>query len=100
MDRSAMIEKSLSQSWLTVLAILLLTLSSLSARAEPQPKNVLVIFSAFERERETLDLMKSGLLGHFPGPVNVSVVYLDYQRLEQQSYRKSLAGTLHAGYAD
>jgi hypothetical protein len=37
---------------------------------------------------------------HVSGPVNFSVVYLDYQRLEQESHRESLATTLRLGYGE
>ena len=89
-----------AQRWLTILGILLLVLSGFSAAAEPNTKNVLVVFSALDRQHETLDLMKSGVRAHFPGPVNFSVVYLDYQRLGQESYRESLAATLRLGYRE
>jgi hypothetical protein len=69
--------------WLTILGILLLVLSGFSAGAEPNTKNVLVVFSALDREHESLDLMKSGVRAHFSGPVDFSVAYLDYQRLGQ-----------------
>ncbi len=89
-----------AQRWLTILGILLLVLSGFSAGAEVNTKNVLVVFSALERDHETLDLMKSGVRAHFPGPVNFSVAYLDYQRLGQESYRESLAATLRLGYRE
>jgi hypothetical protein len=44
--------------WLTILVILLLVLSGFSAAAEPNPKNVLVVLSALNREHEALDLME------------------------------------------
>ena len=89
-----------AQRWLTILGILLLVLSGLSAGAEPNTKNVLVVFSALDRQTETLDLMKSGVRAHVPGPVDFSVAYLDYQRLGQESYRESLAATLGLGYRE
>jgi PAS domain S-box-containing protein len=87
-----------AQRWFTVLGILLLVLSGFSAGAETNTKNVLVVFSTLERQHEPLDLMKSGVRAHFPGPVSFSVAYLDYQRLGQESYDESLAATLHLGY--
>jgi PAS domain S-box-containing protein len=89
-----------AQRWLTILGILLLVLSGFSLGAEPNTKNVLVVFSALDRQHETLDLMKSGVRAHFPGPVNFSVAYLDYQRLGQESYKESLAATLRLGYRE
>jgi PAS domain S-box-containing protein len=86
--------------WLTILGILLLVLSGFSAGAEPNTKNVLVVFSALDREHESLDLMKSGVRAHFSGPVDFSVAYLDYQRLGQESYRESLAATFRLGYRE
>jgi PAS domain S-box-containing protein len=88
------------QRWLTILGILLLVLSGFFAGAEPNTKNVLVVFSALDREHESLDLMKSGVRSHFPGLVNFSVAYLDYQRLGQKSYRESLAATFRLGYRE
>jgi ABC-type uncharacterized transport system substrate-binding protein len=89
-----------AQRWLTILGILLLVLSGFSAGAEPNTKNVLIVFSALQPNHETLDLMKSGVRAHFSGPVNFSVAYLDYQRLGQESYRESLAATLGLGYSE
>jgi PAS domain S-box-containing protein len=88
-----------AQRWLTILGILLLFFSGFSAAAEPNPKNILVVFSARDREYE-FDLIKSGVRAHFPAPVNFSVAYLDYQRLEEESYRESLAATLRLGYKE
>src|ERR1700760_1421572 len=88
-----------AQPWLTILTILLLILFGFSAGAEPNPKNVLVVFGALDREHE-FDLIKSGVRAHFTGPVNFSVAYLDYQRLEQEAYRESLASTLRLGYGE
>jgi hypothetical protein len=89
-----------AQRWLTILGILLVVLSGFSAVAEPNTKNVLVVFSSLNRDHETLDLMESGVRAHFPGPVNFSVSYLDYQRLGQKSYRESLAATFRLGYRE
>src|ERR1700742_3587829 len=89
-----------AQRWLTILGILLVVFCDFSALAEPHTKNVLVVFSSLNRDHETLDLMKSGVRAHFSGPVNFSVVYLDYQRLGQESYRESLAATLGLGYSE
>jgi PAS domain S-box-containing protein len=80
--------------------MLLFVLSGFSAAAETNTKNVLVVFSALVREHEALDLMESGVRAHFSGPVNFSVVYLDYQRLGQESYRESLATTFRLGYSE
>ena len=98
--RCSRVGKLSAQRWLPILGILLLLLSGFSAAAEPNTKNVLVVFSALDREHETLDLMESGVRAHVPGPVNFSVVYLDYQRLEQESYRASLAATFSLGYRE
>jgi PAS domain S-box-containing protein len=87
-----------AQRWLTILGILLVVLSGFSAAAEPNTKNVLVVFSSLDRDHETLDLIEPEVRAHFSGPVNFSVVYLDYQRLGQEAYRKSLAETLQLGY--
>ena len=89
-----------AQLWLKILGILLLVLSGLSAGAEPNTKNVLVVFSALDREHETLDLMESAVRARVPGPVNFSVAYLDYQRLGQKSYTESLAATFRLGYSE
>jgi hypothetical protein len=89
-----------AQRRLTILGILLLVLSGFSAGAEPNTKNVLVVFSALDRQHESLDLMKSGVRAHFSGPVDFSVAYLDYQRLGQESYRESLAATFRLGYGE
>jgi hypothetical protein len=36
---------------------------------------------------DLMELMESGVRAHVPGPVNFSVVYLDYQRLGQEPTR-------------
>src|SRR5271169_677438 len=88
-----------AQRWFAVLGILLLVLSGFSAGAEPNTKNVLVVFSTPDLQHETMDLVKSGVRAHFAGPVTFSVASLDYQRLEQESYRESLAATFRLGYS-
>src|SRR5580698_3742225 len=57
--------KLCAQRWLTILGMLLLVLSSFSAGAETNAKNVLVVFSALVRQHETLDLMESSVRAHF-----------------------------------
>ena len=89
-----------ARPWLVILGILPLVLSSFSAGAEPNTKNVLVVFSNFQRDHEILDLTESEVRAHVPRPVNFSVAYLDYQRLGQKPYRESLAATFRLGYSE
>ena len=65
-----------------------------AVRAQPaMAKNVLVMFSYFERNSTSLDRMESVVRAHVAGPVNFSVDYLESARFEEQTYRDSLAET-------
>jgi PAS domain S-box-containing protein len=86
--------------WLTVFGTFLWIASVTDGMTEPNTKNVLVVFSTYEGDKRSLELMESSVRAHFPGPVNFSTAYLDYQRLEEKSYRESLADTLGRGYTE
>jgi PAS domain S-box-containing protein len=55
---------------------------------------VQVIFSTFERDHRPLELLESSARDRVQGQVNFSVAYLDFQRVEDQSYRESTAEIL------
>ena len=83
---------------LTILSILLFALTGLPVVAQPNTKNVVVLFSFFERDHTSLDLMESSLRARVPWHVKFSVAYLENPRFEEKSYRESLAETFRRGY--
>src|SRR5215469_10227385 len=87
---------------LVVLGILLFALAGQYAQAgDPDAKNVLVMFGSVSAGYEPfLNLIESSARAQVPEQVNFYVAYLDYQRLEEESYRESLAETLRRGYSE
>jgi PAS domain S-box-containing protein len=64
-------------------------------------KNVLVIFSIFDRQQIAyLDLIESPVRAHFKGPVNFYTTYLNPRKVLEKGYRESLAETLRRQYSD
>ncbi len=86
--------------WWVVLGVLLCVLVLPAAAAKPNAKNVLVVFSALERESKFLDLFEPAMRARVPGPVNFYTAFLDYQRFEDESYRESLAETFRREYRE
>ena len=85
--------------WISLLAILLLVFITPCAKAEPNPKNVLVLFSQFHRGHNVwLDDIESRVRARVPGEVNFSAGYLEYSRLDDQAYLESEAETLRRQY--
>jgi PAS domain S-box-containing protein len=108
-DRTEDRRAYLSLSWggwgcvharVAILSIVLCVLSGQSARAvDPHEKNVLLVFgSLYAHYEPSLNLIESSVRAHYSEQVNFSVAYLDYQKLEEESYRESLAETLRRGY--
>jgi ABC-type uncharacterized transport system substrate-binding protein len=84
---------------LTVLSLLLCVLTCSPAVAQPNTKNILVVFSGADRlNYEVLDLIESSVQARAPGQSNFYSTYLNYQQLEEKSYSESLAETLRRGY--
>jgi PAS domain S-box-containing protein len=81
------------------LGILLCAFTSPIAAAQANAKNVLLLFSFFDRNHWTLDNLESSLRAHAPWPVNFSLSYLENARIDEQPYRESLAETLRHEYA-
>src|ERR1700756_3397936 len=77
--------------------VLCIVLTSL-ATAQPHMKNVLVLFSSFERDRKPLELIESAVRARVPGQVNFYTAFLDHQRFEDQSYRERMAETFRGEY--
>jgi PAS domain S-box-containing protein len=84
--------------WIGVFGILACALIGASAGAQTDAKNVLVIFGALQGE-PVLALIESSVRTRVPD-VNFYVEYLDYQRLEEESYRESLAETIRRGHRE
>ncbi len=86
--------------WWVVLGVLLCVLVLPAAAAEPNAKNVLVVFSASQRDPKFLDLFETAIRAHVPGQVNFYTAFIDYQRLEDEPYRESLAETFRHEYRE
>jgi PAS domain S-box-containing protein len=80
-----------------IFSILLIFYGRPAPAAESNAKNVLVMFGSLQSE-PVLEVIESSVRAHVPNQVNFSVAYLDFQRLEQEPYRKSLAETIRRGY--
>jgi PAS domain S-box-containing protein len=92
-------------AWTAALAALFLFCPSAGALISPavrtspaapvSAKNVLVMFSFFERDSKSLDDMEASVRAHVPWPVDFTVEYLESPRFEEKAYRESLAETFH-----
>jgi PAS domain S-box-containing protein len=86
---------------LALFGILSCQLAGGFAAAQRNAKNVLVVFGSLGVQHEgVLSLIESSVRARIPEQVNFFVAYLDYQRLEEEAYRESLAETLRRGYSD
>src|SRR3954468_11381193 len=81
-----------------VLAILLCVLPS-SARAEPTPKNVLLLFNDFGQRTNFLDLFEASLRAQTPGPITFYEASLESPLGGDASYLQSQADTLRRRYS-
>ena len=85
--------------WISSLAFLLLVPITLCAEVAPNAKNVLVLFSRFNRGHNVwLDDIESRVRARVPGGVNFLAAYLEYSRLDDQAYLDSEAETLRRQY--
>jgi len=88
----------------TVLLMILGSLLSVPGHAspakKPSAKNVLVLYSGLTRDHSTLDSMESAIRARVHGEVNFFIAYMDYDRMEDEEYRKSLAETFRHGYGE
>ena len=88
---------------LCVIRIVVFVLLPLAHRATPQQdaKNVLVVLSIFDRQQIAyLDLIEAPVRARFTGPVNFYTTYLNPGKIQNESYRESLAETLRRQYSD
>jgi PAS domain S-box-containing protein len=84
---------------LTILGILMLALSSFPARAEPNPKSILVLYSFSDRhDFSAFNALKSGLQSAIPLPLNFYVENLEGRRFDDETYKKNLAENLRGTY--
>src|SRR5277367_3903926 len=79
---------------------ILLYLSISSAAAQPNPKNVLVLFSSVKYREAFLDAVEPPIRARVPGPITFYDAYLDDPQVEQKSYRESMAETLRRRYVE
>ena len=90
-----------ARRWLTLLVFLFSSFFCRSIEGQSGTKNVLVVFGSVSVQHEPiLKLIESSVRAQIPDQVNFSVAYLDYQRLEDQAYRESLAETFRRGYGE
>jgi PAS domain S-box-containing protein len=82
-----------------VLGILLCILNGPVARAQPDAKNVLVLFSAVKYSEAFLDVVEPSIRARVPGSITFYAAYLDDPQVEQRSYRESVVETLRRRYA-
>src|ERR1700752_392696 len=85
--------------WLAFVGSLLCTLANLSATAQSNAKNVLVLYSYFNRGPSAwLDSIESTTRAHVPETVNFYVSYPETELFDDQAYQESQAETLRRGY--
>jgi PAS domain S-box-containing protein len=74
-------------------------LSGLSARAEPNPKSILVLYSFSDRvDFSAFNALKAGLQSAIPLPLNFYVENLEGRRFDDEIYRNNLAASLRDTY--
>jgi len=81
-----------------VLGILLCVLPG-SVRAEPTPKNVLLLFTNFGQRTDFLDLFEASLRARTPGPITFYEASLEEPQGGDGSYLQSQADTLRRRYS-
>ena len=96
-DSAGLIGWPQRRAWGVLLALLAVLLGG--AAAEKREKKVLVVFSSFERDHKPLELIESAVRNEVSLPVSFYTAYMDYQRVEDQSYRERLAENIRAEYA-
>jgi PAS domain S-box-containing protein len=69
------------------------------AGAEPNAKNVLVLFSSVKYSEEALAVVQPTIRDRVSGPVTFYNSYLDDPQVEQKSYRESVAETFRRRYS-
>lgn len=95
------VQKLYLRALLPFLGVLSIVLTCNGASQQPSAKNVLVIFSTFDRQQTAyLDLIEAPVRAHFEGPVNFHTTYLSPLKVLEKSYRESLAETLRRQYND
>ena len=95
------IQKLYPRALFLFLGVLSHVLTCCAAGQQPGPKNVLVIFSTFDRQQTAyLDLIETPVRAHFEGPVNFHTTYLSPLKVLEKPYRESLVETLRHQYSD
>jgi PAS domain S-box-containing protein len=88
------------QAWLTVLGMLLCVLTAPVAVAQPQAKNVLILFHypAPVVDPAYVDQIESLLRARVPGQVNFYIEHMDATRVEDKDYQQSVTDSLRNTY--
>jgi len=84
------------ERWLRTLVIVVLALSGFPARAEPNSKNVLVLYPY--SAPPSFEVLKSTIRARIPGLINFYTVSMSNRRFEDEAYQESLAETFRRGY--
>jgi PAS domain S-box-containing protein len=80
-------------------AVFLLSLGAFSAVAQPNPKNVLILYSFSERTVTTPQgLLESSLRARLARPINFYLEYLESRQFVNEVYEKSLVENLRDKY--
>src|SRR5271170_1906268 len=88
-----------THGWVLVLGLLLCVLIPPALAGEPPPvKNVLILHN-WANLPQSWALMESTVRARVPGQVNFYAASVENPRFDEESYRESLAETLHRGYA-
>jgi PAS domain S-box-containing protein len=86
-------------AWGVLLALMgVLSCQPCAAGTQASEKNVLVVFSTFERDHRPLELIESAVRKHVPGQVSFYTAYMDHQRFEDRTYRDRLAENIRGEY--
>jgi hypothetical protein len=82
-----------------LVAGVLLYIPSGSAAAQPEPKNVLFLFSSVKYSEDFLGVVEPVIRARVPGPITFYDAYLDDPQIEGKAYRESMAQALRNRYA-
>jgi PAS domain S-box-containing protein len=85
--------------FLAILGILLCALTGPVAKAQPNAKNVLVLFSSFGRNEDWLDLLEASIRARVPEQITFYHAFLEDSQVEEESYWVSQAETFRNRYA-
>jgi PAS domain S-box-containing protein len=83
---------------LLISGALLCVLSGPACVAQQNVKNVLFVFSSADQQQRNLDSFEGALRARVPQHLNFYTSHVDYEQMEDASYRDSLAETFYHAY--